>query len=1761
MLKNKPVLLVLLLGILALGAPFAVFSQDGDDQIAAPRVIATNPLAGEELSLDSPVEFTFDRPMDTANASNQFSVSPDPGGAWNWDDDRTLVFTPDNDYERDTEYTFAVFATDADGQEMAEPYTLRLVSIGYLEVVEVLPAPDTAQVEVDSTITIIFNRPVVPLTGISDQANLPNPLRISPETPGEGQWLNTSIFVFEPAPVLVGSTTYTVQVEPGLESVGGAILQDAFRFTFSTANPVIERVTPSDGRTDIRLDPQITVRFSQPIDPATQEGIRLEGPAGQKPVLAYEWSEDARTATITPTELLELNTLYDIVVDRDIVRTPAGAALNFTYTQSFRTVPYPAIARTEPRDGARAAEPYGGFRIFFNAPIDETTLEGKVTIEPEPARDYEAYYYTYDNSYALNFDPEPSTTYTVTIAPGIADPYGNTINETTVVTYTTAPYPPEVTFNTPDFVGLYNADNAATQLFVTHRNVETLEFQLYRESVATLASLTGPDGYNRRYDYQGDPAQLIRSWSVPVEAQLNARRYELIYLSEQGASGVENIQCLGAPDTRLMVGAQAQVAFDDPRPTRVRAEPNLGGEILTEYDPGVTFEIRGGPLCADGYLWWQIYNPEDNVEGWMAEGSSENYFIEPLSLPPTTESQDETPPPLSPGVYFLTGESPQTRSLDYEPQRHMLVVATANITMKFSPNQSLAWVTDMQTGQPIPNVPVTFYDEGFSVIQSATTDQDGLAIIDIPQLDTLYTTLFAVVETEEHFGYVVSDFSQGIDPWRFDIPANFQPAPAVGYLYTDRPIYRPDQPVYFRGILRDQEDIRYTPVTGVQQVPVTVYDPERTAVYETVAELSPYGTFSGEFVLDAEAALGYYQIVATMPVQTETGMTDLEFRVGFSVAEYRAPEFQVEVIPTSEEVVQGETIQVEVDSRYFFGGPVSSADISWTVLSRNHFFEYDGPGTWSFIDFNEDQGPGAYYDPAEEQIASGEGQTNDAGRFIIEIPADLGEKTQSQRYTIEAVVTDESDQQVAARTQVVVHQGEVYVGLAPDSYVNTAGEEAVVNVLTVDWQSEPVSNQTVEYRIVERRWSNVQEKDANERTTWTWQVEEIDVESGSVTTDGDGLGAITFAPPRAGTYKIYAVTRDEAGNTVNSSAYMYVSGEEYVSWRQQNSNRIDLITDADLYAIGDTAEILIASPFQGETVALITVERGDLIQTEVIQMETNSYVYELPIEAEYAPNVFVSVMLMKGVDPDNPYTQFRMGLVQLNVETERLVMNLEVTPDIPAGVTVGPGDEVTLNIKTTDWQGNPVSAEVGVSISDLAVLSLAPPNTDTLLGYFYGRKGVSVRTASSLTVSVDRVTQNIIDTVKGGGGGGAEMGIFDVRQDFVDTPLWEPDVVTDQSGEATVTVTLPDNLTTWRIDARAVTEGTDGPMLVGQTTTDFLSTKPLLIRPLTPRFMVVNDEVTLAALVNNNTDAEQTVEISMQGTGFRVIDDNDLTQSVTLPAGGRARVNWLVQVMDVEAVDVFFAVQNGDGSLQDASKPPLGQGDDQLLPVYQYVAPETVGTSGVLEGPDALSFTEVIALPGTIDASQGTLDIKLDRSLAGPALDGLDYLENRPHQGIEQTVSRFLPNIVTVRALQSFDLSSPELEAELEAQVNLALQRLYAQQKVDGGWGWFPNDASDELITAYALIGLTTARGNGFAVDEQVIQRAQGFLNSYLLENEGSLNTADSWLLNRRTFIVYALTYSGAGNASRISNLFDLRERLSLDAKAYLMMAIHIMDP
>jgi uncharacterized protein YfaS (alpha-2-macroglobulin family) len=243
------------------------------------------------------------------------------------------------------------------------------------------------------------------------------------------------------------------------------------------------------------------------------------------------------------------------------------------------------------------------------------------------------------------------------------------------------------------------------------------------------------------------------------------------------------------------------------------------------------------------------------------------------------------------------------------------------------------------------------------------------------------------------------------------------------------------------------------------------------------------------------------------------------------------------------------------------------------------------------------------------------------------------------------------------------------------------------------------------------------------------------------------------------------------------------------------------------------------------------------------------------------------------------------------------------------------------------------------------------------------------------------------------------------------------------------------------------------------------------------------------------------------------------------------------------------------GQFTDASKPAAGTLSDQGIPVFNFTATEIVGASGLITS--ANSVTESIQLPATLNFNDANLSIEVSPSLAASMQSGLAYLQDYPYLCMEQTISRFLPNVITSRALQAAGMPTP-MQAELDAQVNAALQRIYSKQKYDGGWNWWDGELSDPQTSAYVVYGLLEAKDSGYNISETVL----GNGINYLKDNLPDLRRNDSsWQYNRHAFMLYVLARANELGAGQTNFIFEQRASLDLYGEAYLAQAMYLLDP
>ncbi|MFZ0548040.1 MAG: Ig-like domain-containing protein, partial [Candidatus Promineifilaceae bacterium] len=415
------------------------------DALPRPKVIGRSPEAGEELAVDAAFEIFFDQPMDSEKTAAAWQVVDAEGqvvdGELTFPQPRILQFKPDRPLERNSVYQAQISseAASAEGLTLLEGLNLTFNTITDLTVSQVSPASGAGDVAIDATITIIFNKPVVPLLIAEEQTDLPNPLTISPPVDGEGEWVNTSVFVFRPSTALQGKTTYTVSVlADAINEVNptGATLAEDKIWSFVTAPPTYNHfelvggwTNPSSNMTDLPLDQAFHIFFDQPMDTVSTEAAVSLRPVGDGALipLTFSWNdpEQPTSLTLTPTQMLELDTRYQLAL-ATTAESASGGQLGRGFTWQARTVPPPSVESTEYR--------YGTFVIHFASPMSFNSLKDKVLFEPPLVDDDQGYYNSYNNSLQFS-NLAPSTDYTVTILPGTSDVYGNEITEETVVNF------------------------------------------------------------------------------------------------------------------------------------------------------------------------------------------------------------------------------------------------------------------------------------------------------------------------------------------------------------------------------------------------------------------------------------------------------------------------------------------------------------------------------------------------------------------------------------------------------------------------------------------------------------------------------------------------------------------------------------------------------------------------------------------------------------------------------------------------------------------------------------------------------------------------------------------------------------------------------------------------------------------------------------------------------------------------------------------------------------------------------------------------------------------------------------------------------------------------------------------------------------------------------------------------------------------------------------------------------------------------------
>lgn len=1056
-----------------------------------------------------------------------------------------------------------------------------------------------------------------------------------------------------------------------------------------------------------------------------------------------------------------------------------------------------------------------------------------------------------------------------------------------------------------------------------------------------------------------------------------------------------------------------------------------------------------------------------------------------------------------PGLYVVEAVNELLRAYT------IVIVTDVGLVTKTSPGQMLYFAANRFSGEPIQDcrVRVLFSKQP---IAEGVTDADGLLEVTLP--DDRSENVVGIAQC----GTDVAVTDPGA--WTLAQPARELSA----YIYTDKPIYRPGHTVHFKAILR----WRHLDALARFDRPdaeLVVSDANDKVVFRRQSKIDSFGAVQASFAVPSTAALGFYTIRVQSGDAIGTG--------GFEVQEYRKPEFEVIVTPASRFEVQGREAIATIQARYYFGQPVANARVRWVVNQQPYY----SPLRWD----DDVQGGDDSYWYGDNQTAEGTVRLDADGKAEIRIPLSVDEEGRDYSARIEAQVTDAANREVSGRTIVHATYGAFLLSARATDAIHRPGSAVPISIRVVDYVGTAQPNVPLNVAL---EFLEYQSGYYTEPTVTT-------IATQTATSDASGVAAASVTlPNRSGSYRVRVSARS-GDRTVRDDVWLWVPGPTEFS-ADAGDRYLELLSDRKTYQPGESATIMV----RGETVVgpvLVTKEGQHVSWFRVIRA-TPSEAIQVPIEEGDVGDVFVNIVYLR---------EGRLNRAERRLSVAATSKTLQVSVTAEQAVS-RPRDPGVFTVSVTDAAGQPVRAQVSLAVIDEAVYGVKPDDTPDPVRFFHRREYSRVSTVFSssyyftgfsgrdrLQLTGRRRRPSTLADFKGDKPVQAQ-----VRKEFPDAIHWVGDLVTDAQGRGRIAVTYPDALTTWRLTARAITEDTRAGTTIARTTT----TKDLIVRVITPRFLTEGDEVVVPTLVHNYRADERTAQVAVQATGLDAVGTHAGT-SGTLASGTERRDDWR-----------FAAKAPGAATVTATARTETDVDTVELaVPVLPFGIRREVGHSGSIVGSGETTTT--VNMPSGANTAARSIAVSLAPSLAGSVLGALDFLTDYPYGCTEQTVSSFVPNLLVTRALTQLKLAPTERLSSLDRQTSSGLLRLYDFQHADGGWGWWQGDANHPFMTAYALWGLDEARRSGAKVDTNRIAngaRQLAQLYARYPRVEPDLKAYEAYVLQRVAGSEPTLQWFGeeahgeyAHDAAR-NELWAMRSRMSAYGRALLLLLLdEAQDP
>jgi hypothetical protein len=1108
---------------------------------------------------------------------------------------------------------------------------------------------------------------------------------------------------------------------------------------------------------------------------------------------------------------------------------------------------------------------------------------------------------------------------------------------------------------------------------------------------------------------------------------------------------------------------------------------------------------RSAVVGATQFAQIPLLNPSQLVARWK------------LETPPAIVSETQVLPidGLAAGVYLI-----EATDGTYKAYTVAIVTAIAMVERTENGNADL-YVADRKTGAPVGDSDLVLWANG-QMQSSGKSGSDGMATL------AMKAPVASQGAEPENVWVLARHGADAalVTPWGYSFSQN-DGQQERGYIYTDRPVYRPSDTVHIKAVVRrEQNDTLILPAERTLKLRVT--GPDDKIILNKELPVSARGTVTADIDLARDAALGYYSIDFNGNNEAGSG--------NFYVEEYKKPEYQVTVKAAVPRVLEGNSIQATIEARYFFGEPVSGAKVTYVVHTSQHY--------WWDEDEEDENGDNADADSAgsddsdDSDVAWGQteqqehqGVLDANGLLTVTLPTRLDGKHADQDYRIAARVTDPANREVSGHSTVLATYGSFRVSVEPTSYVYQAGQAASVKVTARDYDNKPVQTK-IHIAAALEKWDSV-----------THQRTDTPVASKDATTGANGTALVDLPLSGSGDLQVTASAQTPENRTVEGETYVWIWNGAG-SWYQPNA-QAQIVADKKTYQVGDTAHLLLVTGLQ-ESWAVVTAE-GDSVQSRrLIQATGESVAFDVPITQQAQPNLVVTAVI---VHDDQLMTAQKSLSVPLTERTLKITATANKSQYLP-------GEKGSYDVFAVDSTGKPVEADLSFGVVDEALYSVRPDATWDIVASFYPKRYVYLepQTSFEFFFSGEAGTKSplLADLAKGlfhprmaQVKPGSDLVVPKVRKAFPDTAYWNPNVRTGADGHAHVDFNFPDALTTWRTTIRAMTDDSKA----GSVVTRVLVRKNLIVRLAAPRFFRQGDETVLRVIAHNYLATAKDVTFALDVTGVDVLSGQ--TQKVNIPAKGESYVDWRVKA-NVTGNAVLTAK-----ALTDEESDAL----ETTIPVLPYgVKQRSAGAGVVFSGTGQNQWA--YAFPAGSDAGSRGLTVTVAPSVAGTVFSALDYLTSYPWGCTEQTMSSFLPDLIVAQAIDKLHLKSPIDRPTLNNMVNAGLDRLYGFQHDDNGWGWWPDDPSRVFMTAYVVSGLGQAKAAGYSIQDYRMNNGRAWLQAQLAAHPDMIP-------DLRAYTVYALaTTGGVPEAVRsqlqdaLDKTWDSRDKLSDEGLALAGLAL-----